>query len=220
MQDFGYLLISFIPLFLAIIMLLIIFNIWYIGSKVKRQTEDAVKSFHFEIERRISLISEMIFQVGKYASSKMKKPFEKDFNDMIKKFGKISFTEAGQSITKEVDSILKTIIGLSQKYPNIISSSKFKSLRTELEKFNDIVKSFDGIYTKSVGVFSKWADRFPFSMCSKFAEDIDKKDEKYETEENLKEEVKKDVKKATKKKPEKKEVKKETKKEVKKSKKG
>lgn len=196
MQEFGSLLLNLIPLFLAIILFIVIFNVWYVYYSVKRQTMDAFKEFEYQIKLRISLIGDMLSEIGKYAKSK--NPFEREFKEVLKKVGKVSFTDIGQSVVREVDDIFKSAIKMAEKYPKLISSEKFKNMRKEIEKVDEAMKAAQEAYFKSSGVLSGFLSKIPFDFSKCNCCNIDKKEEKYESETVAPEKEKVSLKKKTK----------------------
>jgi len=185
MQEVVEMLNNYIPLILGVLLLMVIFNTWYIACKMRRQTESAIKEFETQVNRRIALIGEMIMEIGKYVKSKKKNPFEEDFQNIVKKIGKVSISGVGQSVLKEADSVLQSAIKVAQKYPDLISSTKFKGLKKELEKVDSAIKSADSAYLKSVDAFNKWKDMIPFYSANKAMyidkEELDGKNEEVET---------------------------------------
>jgi hypothetical protein len=141
---------------------------------------DAFKEFEYQIRLRISLIGDMIAEISKYA--KNKNPFEQEFKEVIKKVGKVSFTNVGQSVVKEVDDIFKSAIKMAEKYPKLISSEKFKSMRKEIEKVDEAMKAAQDAYFKSSGVLSGFLSKIPFDFSACKCCNVDKKEEKYESE--------------------------------------
>jgi hypothetical protein len=101
--------------------------------------------------------------------------------------GKISLSDVGASLVKEIDSVLVSAMKIAKKYPDLISSTKFKSLKKELEKVDDAMKSAQSAYFKSLDVLSGWLNKFPFNImrdhpCDMdFEVDIDKDAKKSET---------------------------------------
>lgn len=191
MEEFNALLINLIPLFLAIILFIIIFNTWYIANKVKNQTEKMVRDFEYEIEQRIRLIGDMIKEVGKYAKSKTKGMFNKNFSFMVAKLSIATVSELGRSLINEIEQVVDSAVQLAKKHPKILSSFKFKSLKDELDRVQKTIKAGEDLCKRLEEKIKEKSTKFPFNILSKFSFNIDKTKKKNKTEDI--EEVNKDI---------------------------
>lgn len=182
MEEFNALLINLIPLFLAIILFIIIFNTWYIANKVKNQTEKMVRDFEYEIEQRIRLIGDMIKEVGKYAKSKTKGMFNKNFSFMVAKLSIATVSELGRSLINEIEQVVDSAVQLAKKHPKILSSFKFKSLKDELDRVQKTIKAGEDLCKRLEEKIKEKSTKFPFNILSKFSFNIDKTKKKNKTE--------------------------------------
>lgn len=184
MQDLEILLLIFFTFFLTI------FNIWYTIYKFSKQTRETVTEFDFQIRRRIDLIGDLLKEIAKYAKSK--KPFEKEFADIIKKVSMFSITDLGESLIKETDSVLKTAIRFAEKYPRLISSAKFKEIRSELNKIDQAIKSTYKACNSNSNILDDLMGKFPFNIIKERFFNIDKNNKKTESKKTSKENFEKD----------------------------
>lgn len=182
MQNLEIILLIFATFFL------IAFNTWYTAYKFSKQTKETVAEFDFQIRRRINLIGDLLKEIGKY--TKAKKPFEEEFSNIVKKASSLSMADIGETIFKETDNILKSAIKFAEKYPGLISSAKFKSIRGELNKLDDAIASAYDAYGKNSCIVKDWMKKFPFSLIKERFFNIDKDNKKTESKEASEEEKK------------------------------
>ncbi|MFA5080207.1 MAG: LemA family protein [Candidatus Paceibacterota bacterium] len=175
---------TLILFFIFLTFFLIIFNAWYTAYRVSKQTKQALNEFDLQLRRRLDLIAELIGEVSKYVK---KNNLNEVFSGIVKKVNTASLSEISEIITKEVNDVLALALKMAKKYPKLISSSKFKAIKSELDKIDEKIVYAKEAYYKNVEFLQKWMGKFPFKRFKEWHFDVDKEQKKMESKKVLEE---------------------------------
>ncbi|MCK9393864.1 LemA family protein [bacterium] len=161
---------------------LIIFNAWYTAYRVAKQTKQSFNEFDLQLRRRLDLIAELIGEIKK---EKKKNTLQETFSGIAEKVNTASLAEISEIVTKEVNDVLSSALEMAKKYPKLISSSKFKAIRSELDKIDEKIAYAKEAYYKNVEFLQKWMGRFPFKNFKEWHFNVDKEQKKMESKKVL-----------------------------------
>ena len=151
---------------LAIIVVLIIFIIGIYNGLVKarQRVKNSWSQIDVQLQRRFDLIPNLVETVKGYMTHE---------SDVLEKVTGLRTSWANASsisekvdISNELSSTLKTIMAVSENYPNLKANQNFSELQAELQNTENKVTYSRQFYNDSVTIYNTKLETFPSNIIA------------------------------------------------------
>jgi len=150
----------------AIILLLIVFIISVYNSLVKarQKVENSWSQIDVQLQRRFDLIPNLVDTVKGYM--KHEEEILTKVTDLRSSWANTDNINKKAEIDNELSSTLKTIMALSENYPDLKASQNFSELQQELQNTENKISFSRQFYNDSVTMFNTKLEMFPSNIIA------------------------------------------------------
>jgi len=150
----------------AIILLLIVFIISVYNSLVKarQKVENSWSQIDVQLQRRFDLIPNLVDTVKGYM--KHEEEILTKVTDLRSSWANTDNINKKAEIDNELSSTLKTIMALSENYPDLKANQNFSELQQELQNTENKISFSRQFYNDSVTMFNTKLEMFPSNIIA------------------------------------------------------
>ena len=154
---------------IVVIVIIVIIALWFIGTYnslvgLRNRVKDQWSQIDVQLQRRFDLIPNLVETVKGYMAHE---------SDVLEKVTSLrsSWTNAKTvedkaSIDSSLSSTLKTIMALSENYPDLKANTNFMNLQDELSKTEDKLSYSRQFYNDTVTKYNTQLEVFPSNIAA------------------------------------------------------
>lgn len=147
---------------LVVIMFVVYYNRFVVlGNRI----DNSLSQIDVQLQKRADLVPNLVDSVKGYA--KHEKKIMKEVTDARKDFMSAKDLPAKMKAGNEMQNALKSILAISENYPQLRANENFLHLQQELAAIEDKVAYSRQFYNDSILVFNNSVDVFPGVMFAK-----------------------------------------------------
>ena len=151
---------------IAIVVSIITYIIMVYNSLIKAQkrTENAWSQIDVQLQRRFDLIPNLIESVKGYMTHE--ENVLSKVSELRTSWAKASSVSEKANIATELSNTLKTIMAVSENYPDLKANQNFLQLQEELRSTEDKISYSRQFYNDSVTMYNTKIELFPSNMIA------------------------------------------------------
>lgn len=128
-----------IILLIMSLFVILVFNIFYLFDRIKKQTKKAKKEFEDYLEKKVRLFLELIEEARKYA--KLSQKIETNIKEIVEGIKKKKGFKDKKSLSKKISSVADSVFDSIGKH-----SDKVNRLREDLKEIEIGMDSFKNLW--------------------------------------------------------------------------
>lgn len=154
---------------LIIFVILVLVAIWLIKMynglvKAKQKVKNAWSQIEVQLQKRFDLVPNLVETVKGYAKHETS-VFEK-VTELRTAWANAKTVEEKAKIGNEVTDALKTVMAVSENYPDLKANSNFMQLQSELKEIESKIAFSRQFYNDSVTMYNTMISVFPANMVA------------------------------------------------------
>ena len=155
---------GWIILIIAVILLFVVISIYNSLVKAKLNVENAWSQIDVQLQRRFDLIPNFVETVKGYMTHE-KETFEK-IAGLRTSWANASSVKDKANLDGELSSALKTIMAVSENYPDLKANQNFMQLSEELRNTENKISFSRQFYNDSVTMYNTKLELFPSNIVA------------------------------------------------------
>jgi len=155
---------GWIILIIAVVLLFIVISIYNSLVKAKLNVENAWSQIDVQLQRRFDLIPNFVETVKGYMTHE-KETFEK-IAALRTSWANASSVHDKANLDGELSSALKTIMAVSENYPDLKANENFMQLSEELRNTENKISFSRQFYNDSVTMYNTKLELFPSNIVA------------------------------------------------------